>query len=141
LERLRITPNDKIQKILGISFDSLKSPTNDIFLDIACFFVSMDQEYAFKILDGCDFFPGIGIPILIQRSLITIDFQNKLMMHNLVQDMGREIVHKESPKHPQKCSRLWLHKDVLNVLQNQTVSGIGIYISYSAFFPLCNLQH
>jgi hypothetical protein len=134
LERLRITPDDKIQKILRISFDSLKSPTNDIFLDIACFFVGMDQEYAFKILDGCNFFPGIGIPILIQRSLVTVDFQNKLMMHNLIRDMGREIVHKESPKHPQKRSRLWLHEDVLNVLQNQTVSGIYIYISYSAFF-------
>jgi hypothetical protein len=128
LERLRITPDDKIQKILRISFDSLKSPTNDIFLDIACFFVGMDQEYAFKILDGCNFFPGIGIPILIQRSLVTIDSQNKLMMHNLIRDMGREIVHKESPKHPQKRSRLLLHEDVLNVLQNHTVSGIYLYI-------------
>jgi hypothetical protein len=124
LERLQITPDDKIQKILGISFDSLKSPINDIFLDITRFFVGMDQEYAFKILYGCNFFMGIGIPILIQRSLVTIDSQNKLMMHNLIQDMGREIVHQESLKHPEERNRLWLHEDVLNVLHNHVVSCI-----------------
>jgi hypothetical protein len=124
LERLQRTPDDKIQKILRISFDSLKSPINDIFLDIACFLVGMDKEYAIKILDGCNFSPGIGIPILIQRSLVTVDSQNKLMMHNLIQDMGREIVHQESPKYPEERSRLWLHEDVLNVLHNHMVSCI-----------------
>ncbi|XP_059429318.1 disease resistance protein RPV1-like [Corylus avellana] len=122
MERLRSTPNDNIQKILRISFDSLKSPINDIFLDIACFFVGMDKEYAIKILDGCNFSPGIGIPILIQRSLVTVDFQNKLMMHSLIRDMGMEIVRQESPKYPEERSRLWLHKDVLNVLHNHTGS-------------------
>ncbi|XP_059461927.1 disease resistance protein RUN1-like [Corylus avellana] len=91
-----------IQKILGISFDSLDSSTKDIFLDIACFFVGMDKEYAIKILYGCNFSPGIAISILIQRSLVTIDYQNKLKVHNLIHDMGREIVCEESPKYPGK---------------------------------------
>jgi hypothetical protein len=128
LEKLRRTPHEKIQKILRISFDSLDSSTKDIFLDIACFFVDMDKEYAIKILDGCSFFPGIGMPILIQRSLVTIDCQNELKMHNLIRDMGREIVCEESPKYPGKRSRLWFHKDVLNVLYKHMVRGIFIYI-------------
>jgi energy-coupling factor transporter ATP-binding protein EcfA2 len=127
LEKLRTTPNEKIQKILGISFDSLDSYTKEIFLDIACFFVGMDKEYTIKILDGCNFFPESGIPILIQRSLVTIDCQNKLKMHNLIRDMGREIVCQESPKYPEKRSRLWFHGDVLNVLRKHTVRGICIF--------------
>ncbi|XP_062173051.1 disease resistance protein RPV1-like isoform X2 [Alnus glutinosa] len=122
LEKLRRTPHDKIQKILRISFDSLDGDTKDVFLDIACFFVGMDKEYVIKILDGCNFSPGIGIPILIQRSLVTIDCQNKLKMHNLISDMGREIVREESPKYPGKRSRLWFHRDVLNVLHKHTGS-------------------
>jgi hypothetical protein len=127
LEKLRRTPNEKIQKILGISFDSLDSYTKEIFLDIACFFVGMDKEYAIKILDDCNFFPNIVIPVLIERSLVTIDCQNKLMMHNLIRDMGREIVCQESPKYPEKRSRLWFHEDVLNVLRKHTVRGICIF--------------
>jgi len=127
LEKLRRTPNEKIQKILGISFDSLDLSTKDIFLDIACFFANMDKEYVSKIFDSCNFFPGIGIPILIQRSLVTIDYQNKLKMHNLIRDMGKEIVCKESPKYPEKRSRLWFYEDILNVLHKSTVRGICIF--------------
>jgi hypothetical protein len=126
LDKLRITPHHKIQKILRVSFESLDSFEKDIFLDIACFFVGMDEEYVIKILDGCKFYPKSGIPILIQRSLVTIDCQKKLNMHNLIRDMGREIVHKECPKNPGKRSRIWFHEDGLNVLRNCSVRGICI---------------
>jgi hypothetical protein len=84
----------------------------------------MDKEYAFKILDGCNFFPESGIHILFQRSLVTIDYRNKLKMHNLIRDMGREIVCKESPNYPGKRSRLWFYEDALNVLNKLTVRNI-----------------
>ncbi|XP_062171829.1 disease resistance protein RPV1-like isoform X1 [Alnus glutinosa] len=122
LEKLRKIPLHDIQKILRISFDSLDRYNQDIFLDIACFFINMDKEYVIKILDGCEFYPNIGIRVLIDRSLVTIDFQNKLRMHNLIRDMGREIVCEESPKYPGKRSRLWFPEDVLNVLRKHTGS-------------------
>ncbi|CAL5416802.1 unnamed protein product [Camellia sinensis] len=37
---------------------------------------------------------------------------------NIGQDMGREIIRQESPKELGKRSRLWFHKNVCNVLQN-----------------------
>ncbi|XP_059429953.1 disease resistance protein RUN1-like [Corylus avellana] len=152
LEKLRRTPHGKIQKILRISYDSLDRSTKDIFLDIACFFVGMDKEYAIKILDGCNFFPGIGMPILIQRSLVTIDCGNGLKMHNLVRHMGREIVCEESPKYLGKRSRLWFHKDILNVLDNRMgskrVEGLilhlpvleDVYLTTEAFTNMKNLR-
>ncbi|XP_059430129.1 disease resistance protein RPV1-like isoform X2 [Corylus avellana] len=118
LKKLQRTPYDKIQKILKISFDSLEKTQQYIFLDIACFFVGMDEEDAIKIFDGCEFCPTSGIPTLIQRSLVSIDYQKKLKMHNLIRDMGREIVHEECPENPGKRSRLWFHEDGLNVLRN-----------------------
>jgi hypothetical protein len=84
LEKLRKISLHDIQKILRISFDSLDRYNQNIFLDIACFFINMDKEYAMKILDGCEFHPNIGILVLIERSLVTIDSQNKLRMHNLI---------------------------------------------------------
>ncbi|XP_035541451.1 disease resistance protein RUN1-like [Juglans regia] len=116
LEKLQRVPHNKIQKILRISFDSLDVKTMDIFLDIACFFIGMDKEYVNKILHGCDLFPDIGISILIQRSLVTIDRKHKLRMHDLIRDMGREIVRERSQGYVEKSCRLWFHDDVLKVL-------------------------
>uniref|UniRef100_A0A2N9IXH9 TIR domain-containing protein n=1 Tax=Fagus sylvatica TaxID=28930 RepID=A0A2N9IXH9_FAGSY len=117
MEKLQKIPHHQIQKILRISFDSLDDDTvKNIFLDIACFFIGMEKEYASKILCGCGFFPDIGINILIQRSLLTINDINELRMHDMIRDMGREIVREKSPSDPGKRSRLWFHEDVLNVL-------------------------
>ena len=42
-------------------------------------------------------------------------------MHDLLQEMGRDIVRKECLEEPGKRSRLWLYKDIDNVLTNNTV--------------------
>jgi len=42
-------------------------------------------------------------------------------MHDLLRDMGREVVCELSPNHPGKLGRIWLPKDVQVVLNNQTV--------------------
>ena len=43
-------------------------------------------------------------------------------MHDLVEDMGRDIVRQESPE-PGERSRLWLYKNIDHVLKNNTVSS------------------
>ena len=118
LKKLKRIPNDQVQKKLRISFDALSDNTvKDIFLDISCFLIGMDKNYVEKILDGCGFFAEIGIKVLIQRCLLTIGARNKLMMHDLLRDMGREIVRENYPKEPGKRSRLWLHEDVMDILK------------------------
>ncbi|KAL4301090.1 hypothetical protein AHAS_Ahas17G0266100 [Arachis hypogaea] len=44
-------------------------------------------------------------------------------MHNLVQDMGKEIVMSDSPTNPGERNRLWSHKDILQVLKDDTGSS------------------
>jgi len=122
LEKLKIIPNDQVHKKLKISYDGLNDDTEkSIFLDIACFFIGMDRNDVIHILNGCGLFAEIGISVLVERSLVTIDDKNKLGMHDLLRDMGREIIREKSPNEPEERSRLWFHEDVLDVLSEHTV--------------------
>ncbi|CAL5340838.1 unnamed protein product [Camellia sinensis] len=121
LEKLKAFPDHEILGKLKISYDSLQDDHDkNLFLHVACFFVGMDEDWVVTILDGCDFYTMVGIQNLIDRCLLTIDERKKLVMHQLVQEMGREIVRQESPKEPGERSRLWNHKDSLNVLRENT---------------------
>ncbi|XP_061988679.1 disease resistance protein RUN1-like isoform X2 [Rosa rugosa] len=118
LEKLKRIPDDKIMQKLRVSYDGLSYShrERDIFLDIACFFVGMDLNYVTQILDGCDFIAARGIRVLLDRCLITRSDENKLMMHDCLRDMGREIVRENFLDEPEKRSRLWHPKDVEEVL-------------------------
>ncbi|XP_035546683.1 disease resistance protein RUN1-like [Juglans regia] len=98
-------PHKKIQKILRMSYDDLRESEKNIFLDIACFFKGENVDYVVKILDSCGLSPNIGIKKLMDKCLITIDACNKFEMHDLLQDMGREITREESPEEPGGHSR------------------------------------
>ncbi|KAH9751269.1 ADP-ribosyl cyclase/cyclic ADP-ribose hydrolase [Citrus sinensis] len=115
LNRLQEAPNEKVLKVLRISYDGLDKRDKEIFLDIACFFKGKDKDRVRKKLDSCVFNSVIGIRELLDKSLITI-VNNKLWMHDLLQEMGWEIVREHHSDKPGKWSRLWLYKDVYHVL-------------------------
>ncbi|MDN4193084.1 hypothetical protein DDE03_10965 [Bifidobacterium longum subsp. longum] len=123
LEKLERSPPDgEIQKVLRISFDLLPDQEKrEIFLDISCFFIGMDKDYVTQILKGCDFSATIGISVLIERCLVTVS-EEKLRMHDLLRDMGREIVREKSTGRAEKFSRLWKGEDVIDVLSDESVS-------------------
>lgn len=123
IARLKSVPNREYNEILKISYDGLDDFDQAIFLDIACFFNGESVDYVVKILDACKFFPDIGIRVLIDKSLISVD-ENKLWMHDLLQEMGREIVRRESPNNPGERSRLWFPEDVIDVLTENLVSSL-----------------
>ncbi|CAL8997992.1 unnamed protein product [Prunus brigantina] len=131
LEKLERSPDGDIQKILRISFDGLPDHTKrEIFLDISCFFIGMDKDYVTQILDGCGFSAVIGINVLIERCLVTVSEQNKLMMHDLLRDMGREIVYENANGHPENFSRLWKREDIRDVLSDESgttkIEGVAL---------------
>ncbi|XP_042960856.1 disease resistance protein RUN1-like isoform X2 [Carya illinoinensis] len=127
-------PEQNIYEKLKISYDGLDSRTKKIFLDIACFFKGYEREYVTKILDGCGFNAYAGIKKLNDKCLITLDQdyigRQYLRMHDLLEDMGREIVRQESPEEPGKRSRLYFQEDVREVLEKnkgtEQIEGILI---------------
>ncbi|CAL5402660.1 unnamed protein product [Camellia sinensis] len=129
LNRLKESPLNEVQHVLRVSYDALQLVEKEIFLDIACFFKGKDKNDVTKILESCDFHPIIGIKVLVEKSLVSIS-DNKLMMHDLIQELGWNIVRQESPKEPGQRSRLWLHEDSTRVLMENTgtkkVEGIVV---------------
>ncbi|KAM5551801.1 hypothetical protein ABKV19_026582 [Rosa sericea] len=116
IDRLKNTPHKRIIEVLRISFDGLDEKDKEIFLHIACFYKGKDKDRVTQILDYCQLNPVIGLSVLADRSLITIS-NNELWMHDLLQELGWEIVREQSPKEPGKRSRLWSHEDINNVLK------------------------
>ncbi|XP_068330848.1 disease resistance protein RUN1-like [Pyrus communis] len=131
LEKLEVIPNGEIMNKLRISYDSLQDDHDQkLFLHIACFFIGKDEDYIVRILDGCDFKTICGIQNLRDRCLVTI-FMDKLYMHDVIRDMGREIVRRESYE-PGNRSRLWHSKDSFEVLREkngtQAIEGLMLDI-------------
>ena len=117
LKKLEKIPHMKVQEILQVSYDKLDDVEQGIFLDIACFFRGEYKNFVSRIL-GSD--ADIVIRVLQERCLITIS-ENQLDMHDLIQQMGKEIVRKECLQEPGKRSRLWDPEDVKSVLTSNTV--------------------
>ena len=130
LESLKKIPKREIVDILKVSYDGLEDMVKEIFLDIACFFRGEMKYRVMEILENCGFDAAIGISVLMDKSLITIE-DGELQMHDLLQEMGREIIRRESVE-PGKRSRLWLCEDLLHVLTNNTVRMSKLEFFFSA---------
>ncbi|KAL2967721.1 hypothetical protein AAZX31_16G190600 [Glycine max] len=62
------------------------------------------------------------IGVLVEKSLKKLNCYgtDTVEMHDLIQDMGREIERQRSPEEPGKCKRLWLPKDIIQVFKDNT---------------------
>ncbi|KAL5845751.1 hypothetical protein ACOSQ3_009275 [Xanthoceras sorbifolium] len=141
VDKLKRILNPEILNVLKISYDSLDDEEKDLFLDIACFGTPLipferylssnivfDREFSLIVFDR-----EFSLSGLIDKSLVTMHDKGMIKMHDLLREMGREIVHKESPKKPGNRSRLWKNEDVLRTLKddNGTDAIKGIFLDMS----------
>ncbi|KAG6676478.1 hypothetical protein I3842_15G153200 [Carya illinoinensis] len=94
------------------NYDSLEDNEKDMFLDIAFFLKGEPLAKVMEIFDSCGFFPVHGIQRLIDKCLIYTFNYEYFWMHDLLRDMGQEIVREKLAKDLSKRSRLWFHEDV-----------------------------
>nr|GEY06819.1 NB-ARC domains-containing protein [Tanacetum cinerariifolium] len=120
LEKLKVYPNEQIQRVLRLSYDGLDLHQKNILLDIACLFVGENMDFVASVLDGCNFFAVTNMQVLVDKSLITISSKMSLQMHDLIQAMARAIVREESIV-TGKQRRLWNSSLVYNVLSEKKV--------------------
>uniref|UniRef100_A0A7N2MG28 ADP-ribosyl cyclase/cyclic ADP-ribose hydrolase n=2 Tax=Quercus lobata TaxID=97700 RepID=A0A7N2MG28_QUELO len=66
--------------------------------------------------DYLELVPEYGLETLSGKALIKLK-GNHLWMHDLLQEMGWDIVHQECPNIPLRRSRLWLYKDIEDALE------------------------
>ncbi|KAL5173150.1 TMV resistance protein N [Glycine soja] len=123
IKQYKRIPSIQILKILKVSFDALEEEQKNVFLDIACCFNRYALTEVIDIL--CANYGDCmkyHIGVLVEKSLIKkFSWYGRLprvTMHDLIEDMSKEIVRQESPKEPEKRSRLWLLEDIIQVLED-----------------------
>ncbi|KAF3447674.1 hypothetical protein FNV43_RR08377 [Rhamnella rubrinervis] len=119
LYRLRKCPEKEIVGKLKISFDDLDKVDQHIFLDIACFFRGRREIDFIQILDSCGFNSEYGISNLIAKSLLSINKYGTIWMHDLLEEMAKDIVRKESGNELARQSRIWNKDDLYQILVNK----------------------
>ncbi|XLR62578.1 hypothetical protein S83_013250 [Arachis hypogaea] len=134
IEKIKKSSHSEIIDTLKISYEGLDDMEKNIFLDIACFFKGDPQYYVRKILEECGYQAKIGLDSLINRSLVTINKYDELGMHDLLEEMGKQIVIQESPNDACNRSRLWCSEDVEFVLaqkeKTKATHGIVLPMDY-----------
>ncbi|CAN1174386.1 Disease resistance protein L6 [Linum perenne] len=118
LEQLREIPEEGVMKRLEISYKGLRYEAQQMFLDIACFYIGKSKEFPSYMWSGCNFHPISNINILVQRSMLNIGDDNVFLMHDQLRDMGREIVRREDIEHPWMRSRIWSNEEAHELLLN-----------------------
>ncbi|XP_050244407.1 disease resistance protein RPV1-like isoform X3 [Quercus robur] len=150
-DKLEAKPNRDIMDVLELSVVGLDDTQRDLFLDIAFLFKDMANYRIRDTLESLGHYT-YDIDVLQDKSLITITSNGALWMHDLLKEMGQDIVRRESLEEPGKRSRLWSYKDVLHVLTSnvgtKVVKGIMLNmpieaverLSAEAFTKMKNLR-
>ncbi|KAG2671306.1 hypothetical protein I3760_14G128300 [Carya illinoinensis] len=120
-DKLKAIPNPKIMDALQISFDGLQELEKDLFLDMACLFRAhhVVDSIFYEMLESFGHY-RIDIDVLVEKSLISKSKYGWLSMHDLLKEMGQEIVRRECPQEPGQRSRLFCLEDLYQVLKNDT---------------------
>ncbi|KAL3739416.1 hypothetical protein ACJRO7_020781 [Eucalyptus globulus] len=118
--KLKKVMNEDVKKKLMISYEALEPNQQQIYLDIACFFINNGKTTAVKYWDAVFGYPTrIELNILKRMSLIKIFDDDTLWMHDQLRDLARNIVHPESQEIHVRGSRLWSPKDAFRVVQRE----------------------
>ncbi|CAA7057314.1 unnamed protein product [Microthlaspi erraticum] len=136
-EKLKQYPPREIIDVFKSSYDVLIDNERSIFLDIACFFNGEQLDQIMRIFEGCGFFPHVGIERLVERSLLVISKKKKVEMHNLIQDVAREIVNEENNQIMRR-RRLWDPSSIRVLLEDNDPEGTEVI--EGIFFDTTNLN-
>jgi hypothetical protein len=97
LHNLKMSLHEGVQGRLESSFTDLNDKEKQIFLDIAYFFIGKNQNEALQTLNNrstqCT---ALQISLLEDKSFVTIDENNKLGVHVLLEAMAKDIIKRES---------------------------------------------
>ncbi|CAN1333610.1 Disease resistance protein L6 [Linum perenne] len=147
LEQLRGTIEHQVMGRLKISYDTLTNEAQQIFLDVACFFIGTNKEMPSYMWSDCKFYPASNINFLIQRSMIKLGDKDVFQMHDQLRDMGREIIRQENIEHPWMRSRIWSAKEVKKLIYERKGSNLikglrveNLSIGVDAIESLTNLS-
>lgn len=142
LPRLRTSLNEDIRNVLRVSYDGLHEKDKALFLHIACLFNGENVDYVKQRLASSGLDVNFGLQVLTNRSLIHIWRCNRtIMMHNLLEQLGREVVCEQFIDEPGKRQFLVDASEIYDVLVDNTVSLIFCYVTFIFKFTTISHRH
>ncbi|XP_010492763.1 PREDICTED: protein DA1-related 4-like isoform X2 [Camelina sativa] len=121
--KLKQFPPKKFQDRLKSVYSALGDNERDIFLDIVCFFKGENVDYVVQLLNGCGYFPRVGIDVLVDKCLVTIS-ENILHVTDLIQDIFRDIMAGERIQ-MERCTTLWQPSSIRYLLEDDELRAEG----------------
>ncbi|CAN6848296.1 unnamed protein product [Brassica oleracea] len=153
IPRLRTSLNGKIEKLLVVCYDGLDEKDKALFLHVECLFNGEKVDRVKQLLAKSALDAEYGLRVLVDRSLIHIYADGCIVMHFLLQQIGKEIIRGQCINDPGKRQFLVDAQEISDVLVDETgtkeVLGISldmselddeVYISEKAFKKMTNLQ-
>ncbi|KAK8334430.1 hypothetical protein V6Z12_A10G270100 [Gossypium hirsutum] len=141
VDKLKQYVEPKISQILKSSLDGLGELEKNIFLDVACFFKGEKMDIVEKILSNYYMGAMCGIRNLADKCLLDSIDGYHISMHDMLEEIGKDIVRQKCKENPGKCSRLWFPEYVDQVLRyNQgtvSIEGIKLNMSQIEELQLC----
>ena len=129
LDKLKNLQIQEVYDVMIQSYNDLDRFEQKYFLDIACFFKGLNFKVDYITLllrdSNSDNSVVVGLESLKDKALITISEDNVISMHDILQEMGREVVRRESSENPEKRSRLWNPDEIYDVLKNDKVKNMS----------------
>ena len=101
---------DSLFSILKLSFDDLAKRERDMFMDVACVLLGQCSKLA-----ECAWEESLGLDNLKSRSLVSIDEEGRLGMHDQLRDMGRSFLETD----PRFCNKyVWDQEVCIFIFQH-----------------------
>ncbi|KAH9294047.1 hypothetical protein KI387_040749, partial [Taxus chinensis] len=105
--------------ILKSCYGTLPEEEEQIFLDIACFFLGMEKNTALRIWTGLGWRPARTLQKLEYMCLVQFyDDNNCLKMNDVISRLGREIADQQLYSSPHLSCRLWRPNEAINFVHN-----------------------
>ena len=112
-----------------------------MFRDIACMLIGTDRVVAMRVWQSCKSCscgtsetPALALRRLMDRSLVNVDKDSILRMHDVLRDMGRDIM-KRAARGPEEWTYVWdatTATKVLKCRKYMELSGLYFFkIEYS----------
>ncbi|KAL9310560.1 putative TIR domain, P-loop containing nucleoside triphosphate hydrolase [Arabidopsis thaliana] len=125
-----ILDHQDIEEVLRVGYGSLHENEQSLFLHIAVFFNYTDGDLVKAMFTDNNLDIKHGLKILADKSLINISNHGEIVIHKLLQQFGRQAVHKEEPWK----RKILIHApEICDVLEHATgtraMSGISFDIS------------
>ncbi|KAJ4892855.1 Disease resistance protein (TIR-NBS-LRR class) family [Raphanus sativus] len=127
LPRLRTSLDGEIGKVLRFSYDALCEEDQELFLHIACFFKDGCINDVVECLAESRLNVNHGLQVLFDKCFISKDEWGRLVVHNLLENLAKEIVRKQSVSDPGKRQFLVDAQDICD--GTETIRGIDFDLS------------